>query len=45
MLVTIESTMFLKSVDSTDHMAEGRRKNAMYLAEQINVCSTVHVLY
>ena len=45
MLVTRESAMFLKSVNSTDHMAEGGRKNAKYLTEQINVCSTVHVVY
>ena len=29
--------MFLKSVDSTDHMAEGGKKNAMHIAEQINM--------
>lgn len=37
MLVTRESAIFLKSVDSTDHMADGGRKNATYLAEQINI--------
>ena len=36
MLVTRESAVFIKSVDSTDHMAEGGRKNATYLAEQIS---------
>jgi hypothetical protein len=35
MLVTRESAVFMKSVDSTDHMADGGRKNAAYLAEQI----------
>ena len=36
MLATRESAVFIKSVDSTDHMAEGGRKNATYLAEQIS---------
>ena len=37
MLVTRESAVFMKSVDSTDHMADGGRKNAVYLAEQISI--------
>ena len=36
MLVTRESTMFIKCVDSTDNMAEGGSKNATYLAVQIS---------
>ena len=36
MLVTRESVLFMKSIDSTDHMAEGGKKNAAYLADQIN---------
>ena len=30
-----KSTVFIKSVDSIDHMAEGGRKNVTYLAKQI----------
>ena len=36
MLVTRESALFMKSIDSTDRMAEGGKKNAAYLADQIN---------
>ena len=36
MLVTREGAAFIKSVDLTDHIAEGGRKNATYLAEQIS---------
>ncbi len=32
MVVTRESAVFMKSVDSTDHMADGGRKNATYLS-------------
>ncbi len=35
MLVTRECAVFMKSIDSTDHMADGGRKNAAYPAEQI----------
>ena len=34
MLVTRESAVFMKSVDSTNHMAWRERKNALYLAEK-----------
>ena len=37
MLVTRESAVFMKSVDPTNHMAEGARKNAPYLIEQISI--------
>ena len=37
MLVTRESAVFMKSVDPTNHMAEGARKNAPYLVEQISI--------
>ena len=36
MLVTRESAVFIKSIDSTDHIAEEGRKNATYLAEQLS---------
>jgi hypothetical protein len=35
MLFTRESAVFVKSAYSTDHMADGGRKNAAYFAEQI----------
>ncbi len=48
MLVTRESAVFMKSVDSTDHIADGGRKNAAYLAllaeQTIRVCA-VAVVY
>ena len=35
MLATREYAVFMKSIDSTDHMADGGRKNTLYLAEQL----------
>ena len=51
LLVTRESAVFMKLVDSSNHMAEGGRKNALYLAEQIGIvfrelgAETVTVLF
>ena len=35
MLATRESALFIKSIDSTDHMADGGRKNATYDAAEL----------
>ena len=44
LLVTREDAVFIKSVDLTDHIAEGGRKNATYLAEKSAVSSERLVL-